>query len=138
MKFVFLLFVSLAIISCASAPIPTSETKMIPTSRIYESRLLSPTGTNSGLVVIKRDAPYFGLNCTNFIFVDGVKVAQIEPAERLELYLSKTEHVLAVSRLPACGGEIRETSVIPDPSTPKVFRVWVDPHGLLQFQRTAL
>jgi hypothetical protein len=138
MRLVSIFIASVVLCGCASSPVPTDKTAAVPMSRIYDGRFNSPVSDGSGRVIIKRDSGYFGVNCANFLSVDGIKVAQIEPAERLELFLSPEEHVIAVSRARACGGEIRELSVTPDATAPKTFRVWVGPNGLLEFQRTAL
>lgn len=128
----------LAVSGCSSTPLATEKTMSVPAERIYDQSYVVPSAGPTGLVIIKRDAGYFGLDCANVVSVDGRKVAQLNPAERLELHLDPKEHVLAVSRGSKCGGEIKELSVTADPSTPKTYRVWVGPNGLLEFGRTAL
>lgn len=136
MQWVTLTSLTLLIASCATDPIPTDQTVVVPTERVYAlDHLLKPMAER-GLIIVKRDKPRLGVNCTNLLYVDGSKVAEIEPAERIELYLSTTEHIIGVKK-PTCGGETIELSVTPSLNEPKTLRVWSDRDGNLQLQRTA-
>jgi hypothetical protein len=125
-----------ALAACATTPAPTAKTAVVPASRIVDATYLTPDATRKAIVIVKRDTARFGLNCDNALFVDGHRVALIEPSERVELYLTPVEHVLSVSK-PTCHGETRELAVTPSESVTKTFRIWSDQDGQLQFQPTA-
>ncbi len=137
MRLVSIAIAATMLTACASSAVPTEKTTLVPASRIYDTRFSDPV-PGSGHIIIKRDTGYIGLDCDNFLSVDGVKIAQLEPSERIEFFLNPEEHVVAASRSRSCGGEIRELSIRPDAHVTKTFRVWVGPNGLLEFQRTAL
>jgi len=127
--------VALIVTGCATTSIPTAQTTLVPSDRIYVTSYLAKS-PGRGMVIVKRDSPRFGLNCKNIIYIDGIEIGQIEPSERLELYLSTTEHIVGVSK-PTCGGELREITVTPSITAPKTLRVWSDQDGHLQLQPTA-
>jgi len=113
----------LAFTACATTPLTLNRTAAVPESRILARQLLSQT-SNSGSLVVKRDSGFMGSACTIRVFVDAVPVADLKPAEKVELFVPLGEHsVVATATGGICGGGTSEAAVVIMPERQRILRI---------------
>jgi hypothetical protein len=113
----------LSLAACATTPLTVNQTAAAPNSRILAPQLLSQT-SNSGSLVVKRDSGFMGSACTIRVFVDAVPVADLRPAEKVELFVALGEHsVVATATSGICGGGTSEAAVVIIPERERILRI---------------
>jgi hypothetical protein len=129
------LFLSLA--ACATTPLMLNQTTSVPQSRVLAPQLLSQT-SNSGSLVVKRDSGFMGSACTIRVFVDAVPVADLKPAEKVELFVPLGEHSVVVTATGAvCGGGTSEAIVQIMPERQRILRIAAGQSGDIFLQPSA-
>jgi hypothetical protein len=73
--------------------------------------------------VIKRDGGFMGSACTIRVFVDAVPVADLRPAEKVELFVPFGERSVIVTPNGICGGGTSETAVVIVPERQRILRI---------------
>ena len=108
--------------ACATTPITLNQAAAVPASRVLAPQLLAQA-LNTGSLVVKRDSGFMGSACTVRVFVDAVPVADLAPAEKVELFVALGEHSVVVTSNGICGGGTSETAVMIMPERQRILRV---------------
>lgn len=77
--------VVLALSGCATAPMPVSEAKPVPSDEIYGFK--SPASKDSGGLTVFRDDGFVGSGCDIMLYIDGQRAAKIGPGEKASFNL---------------------------------------------------
>ncbi len=79
-----------------------------------------------------------GSACTIRVFVDAVPVADLRPAEKVELFIPLGEHVVGATANGAfCGGGVSEAAVVIRPEQQKILRIASGQSGDIYLQPSA-
>jgi hypothetical protein len=132
--FATLLILSLA--ACATQPITIQQASPVPLARILAPQLGSQ-GPHTGSLIIKRDSGFMGSACTIRVFVDAVPVADLAPAEKVELFVALGEHIVGATSNGICGGGAAETAVVIRPEQQRVLRIASGQSGDIYLQPSA-
>ena len=109
----------------------------MPASRVLARQFLAQT-SNSGSLVVKRDSGFMGSACTIRVFVDAVPVADLKPAERVELFVPLGEHSVVVTATGGiCGGGTSEAAVVIMPERQRILRIASGQSGDIFLQPSA-
>ena len=108
--------------ACATTPITLNQAAAVPASRVLAPQLLAQA-SNTGSLVVKRDSGFMGSACTVRVFVDAVPVADLAPAEKVELFVALGEHSVVVTSNGICGGGTSETAVMIMPERQRILRI---------------
>jgi hypothetical protein len=123
--------------ACATRPIAIYQASAVPSSRVLVPQWLSE-GPYTGSLIIKRDAGFMGSACTVRVFVDAVPVADLGPAEKVELFVALGEHVVgAASTGTFCGGGVSEAAVVVRAESQRILRIASGQSGDLYLQPSA-
>ena len=123
--------------ACATTPLTLNQTAVVPDSRILARQFLSQI-SNSGSLVVKRDSGFMGSACTIRVFVDAVPVADLRPAEKVELFVALGEHsVVATATSGICGGGTSEAAVVIMPERQRILRIASGQSGDIFLQPSA-
>jgi len=113
----------LSFTACATTPLTLNQTVAVPESRVLARQLLNQT-SNSGSLVVKRDSGFMGSACTIRVFVDAIPVADLKPAEKVELFMALGDHsVVATATSGICGGGTSEAAVVIMPERQRILRI---------------
>jgi hypothetical protein len=116
-------FFLLSLAACATTPVTVNQAAPVPGSRILAPQLLAQKAY-TGSLVVKRDSGFMGSACTIRVFVDAVPVADLAPAEKVEVFVPFGEHsVVVTSANGICGGGTSETAVVIMPERPRILRI---------------
>jgi len=127
----------LSLSACATTPLTVNQTVAVPESRVLAPQFLSQT-SNSGSLVVKRDSGFMGSACTIRVFVDAVPVADLRPAEKVELFVALGEHsVVATAASTICGGGTSEAAVVIMPERQRILRIASGQSGDIFLQPSA-
>ena len=77
--------VALALSGCATAPMPVSEAKPVPSDEIYGFK--SPASKDSGSLTVFRDDGFVGSGCDIILYIDGQRAAKIGPGQKVSFNL---------------------------------------------------
>src|SRR5690349_21053689 len=105
------MIIFLSLTACATTPLTFNQTVAVPQSRVLAPEFLSQT-SNSGSLVVKRDSGFMGSACTIRVFVDAVPVADLRPAEKIEVFVGFGEHSVVVTTT----GVLTTTLCSPNPT----------------------
>jgi hypothetical protein len=137
MRYLASMTLLLSLAGCATTPLTLKQTAAVPESRVLARQLLSQT-SNSGSLVVKRDSGFMGSACTIRVFVDAVPVADLKPAERVELFVALGEHSVVVTATGGiCGGGTSEAAVIIMPERQRILRIASGQSGDIFLQPSA-
>jgi hypothetical protein len=78
-----------------------------------------------------------GSACTIRVFVDAVPVADLAPAEKVELFVALGEHIVGATSNGICGGGAAETAVVIRPEQQRVLRIASGQSGDIYLQPSA-
>lgn len=131
-----LVVLSLAIAGCATRPISNAESKPVPSIRIIDARYLS-NSPNTGIVTIKRDSGLGGSACTSRVFVNAKPVADLDPTEKVVLYLPENEYVFSAWPNGICGGGMSEVRANVKTGMELNFRIGYGSNGDFTINATA-
>ena len=127
----------LSLSACATTPLTVNQTLAVPKSRVLAPEFLSQT-SNSGSLVVKRDSGFMGSACTIRVFVDAVPVADLRPAEKVELFVALGEHsVVATAATAICGGGTSEAAIVIMPERQRILRIASGQSGDIFLQPSA-
>jgi hypothetical protein len=115
--------------ACATSPVPTGDTSMVPAERLF-NQALTTHSPGCVSVIVKRDSGFLGGGCGTFLYVDGVKVADLHTSERIELCLASGERILSVEPTHCFSSGIRETKATVAPGSHLIFRTGGGDGGL--------
>ena len=134
--FVLLFFILLS--GCASTPISTSDSLLVPDSQILPGgRKFLTQDKNSGQVIIKRDAGFTGSACSTRIYLDAKPVVDLEIAQKFILNLPAGEYIISAEPNGMCGGGLTEVKTTVKQGTQSVFRYGTSGNGSPSIYPTA-
>lgn len=134
---VLALFFFVSFTACATTPLAINQTAAVPETRILAPQLVAQ-GANTGSLVVKRDSGFMGSACAIRVFVDAVPVADLKPAERVEVFVGFGEHSVVVSATGVlCGGGTSETAVVIMPERQRILRIASGQSGDILLQPSA-
>ena len=135
-RFTLLLFF-LWLQACATSPVAINDAAVVPSSRILAPQLLAPA-QYTGSLVIKRDSGFMGSACSIRVFVEATPVADLEPSEKVEIFVPLGEHIVAVTSASSfCGGGVAEVAVIISPERQRILRIGSGQSGDIHLQPSA-
>jgi hypothetical protein len=130
-------FLMLSLTACATTPLTINQTAAVSESRILAPQLLAQA-SNTGSLVVKRDSGFMGSACTIRVFVDAMPVADLRPAEKVEIFVPLGEHSVVVSPNGVlCGGGTSETAVVIMPERQRILRIAAGQSGDIFLQPSA-
>lgn len=129
-------FVFLSLTACATTPLSINHSAMVPSSRILAPQWLTEA-SHAGSLIIKRDGGFMGSACTIRVFVDGVPVADLAPAEKVELFVAFGEHSVVAKPNGICGGGVSEAAVVIMPERQRILRIASGQSGDIFLQPSA-
>ncbi len=122
-KTLFLVFVSGALFTgCASGPVASSQAESVPSSRILTKKWLSPS-PGSGRLIVKRDSGVARAACNIRVYVGKTAVADLGPAEKVELFLPAGDHVIKGETRGICAGGTAEITMAISPKVERIVRI---------------
>lgn len=127
---------ALSMAGCASTPIPTKDAR--PT-RIILDRIITTYSPESATVTVKRDAGSgAGSACLMIIGINGKDIAELAPAEMVNLYPKSGSHILEarISGRGLCGDISESIDVEVKPGQRRIYRVYVDPSTIVRIRPT--
>lgn len=128
---------ALSLGACATQPVSIHQARAVPPARILAPQWLSQSQYTASLI-IKRDTGFMGSACTVRVFVDAQPVADLAPAEKIELFIPFGEHVVgATSTGVLCGGGTSEATVVVRPESQKILRIASGQSGDIHLQPSA-
>ena len=137
MRNLALITLLLSLTACATTPLTVNQTVAVPQTRVLALQLLTQT-SNSGSLVVKRDSGFMGSACTIRVFVDAVPVADLRPAEKVELFVALGEHSVVVTATAGiCGGGTSEAAVLIMPERQRILRIAAGQSGDIFLQPSA-
>lgn len=139
MKKVIVIFIALSLSACASTVVPPSQAKQAPSDRIYKYQNFEKE--QSQLTVV-RDSGFTGGGCYADVFINGEKVATLDPKEKASFALPPGEWAVGAQIMGKglCGqsGQRQERYITLAPSEKKSARVFIDGDGNLDIRPTTL
>jgi hypothetical protein len=133
----FAVLLTLGLAACATSPITVNQASPVPSARILAPQLLS-AAQYTGPLIIKRDSGFMGSACTVRVFIGATPVADLEPAEKIELFVPLGEHVVTASSTGSfCGGGVSEAAVVISPERQKILRIASGQSGDIHLQPSA-
>ena len=132
-----LIFLALILSGCATRPISNAESQPVPSDRIIDTRYLK-SSPNTGIVTVKRgDSGFGGSACTSRVFVNAKPIADLDPAEKVVLYLPADEYILSAWPNGICGGGMSEVRASVKPGIELNFRIGYGSNGDFTINATA-
>jgi hypothetical protein len=132
----FTVIMALLLAACATTPTTIQQASNVPSSRILAAQWVSQA-PYTGSLVIKRDSGFMGSACTIRVFLDGVPVADLAPAEKVEIFVPMGEHIVGVTSNGICGGGVAETAVVIALERQKILRIASGQSGDIYLQPSA-
>jgi len=129
-------FFFLLLTACATTPLTLSQARPVPDSRVLAPEWLTHA-SHTGSLVVKRDSGFMGSACTIRIFVDAVPVADLAPAEKVELFVTFGEHSVVARPNGICGGGTPEAVVVVMPERQRILRIASGQSGDIFLQPSA-
>lgn len=99
LKYIHLVALVVLLTGCATSttPVPISKSIHVKNSYIYNTALFEKSKERSEKVVIVRDDGFMGSALTLPLYINGVRVADIDPKERIEIYLAPKKYMFRIS-----------------------------------------
>ena len=136
MPFLVLFLMLLSLAACATTPLTINQAATVPQTRILAPQFLAQA-SNTGSLLVKRDSGFMGSACTIRVFVDAVPVADLKPAEKVELFVSLGEHSVVATSTGICGGGTSEAAVVIMPERQRILRIASGQSGDIFLQPSA-
>lgn len=84
--------------ACASSPVPTAQAKPVPSDRVFAPAVWLTPCSDCGRLVIKRDGgTMIGAGSSEHALLNGKKIADLWPGEKLTLHLPPGHYVLSAT-----------------------------------------
>ena len=135
-KIVFLGLIGFTLIGCSSSPVSNDAALNVPEQRIYNQDIFIKK-ENSGMVIIKRDKGFVSSACSDSLFVDGVKIADLNPAEKVVIYPLLGKRIFSMVANGVCGGGMVEVEGDVEKSQILTYRIAHSLNGGYGIFRTA-
>jgi hypothetical protein len=124
--------------ACATHPVTVQQAVPVHSSRILAPAQSFTEAPYTGRLVIKRDGGFMGSACTIRVFLDAMPIADLEPEEKVELFVPLGDHIVgATSTQKYCGGGVSEMAVVITAERQKILRIASGQSGDLFLQPSA-
>src|SRR5262249_48994999 len=91
------ILLALLLASCATSPVKTSESRVVPPSRLLPAfSRISQASPHKAPIAIIRDSGSLNVGVRAKLFIDGAPVALLWSGERVEVFLSPGYHIFGV------------------------------------------
>jgi hypothetical protein len=131
MKHTSLILITVFLAGCATSPVKVSESQRVSSDRLLSGfPALAHASPNKARVIVIRDAGVLGAGAPARLSVDGAPVARLWPGKRVEFYLSRGDHIFAVSPDPQLTGALTENSFSFTPGRTYYFRISITESSL--------
>ena len=130
MKSVRLLGVAfaVAIVGCATTPVPDSAASAVPQDRLYAPALARPV-TGGGSINVRRDSGLMGSACSTRVWIDGQPAADLRSSERITIHVEAGDHIVSAQPNALCAGGLVEAQAVVKPGRTARFRVGYGTNG---------
>jgi len=129
----------IALAGCATSPVPSDQAISAPSERLLSHQADLP---GAGKITVIRDSGFLGGGCYATIFLNGGRVAKLDPKEKATFILPPGEWVVgaALEGSGLCGANEKrtETETILKQGQEKFFRVFSAPEAGLDVRPTSL
>jgi len=136
MRYFLAVALVLALSSCATRPVSNDDALPVAGERLLNSQYQSPSA-GTGEVTVKRDSGAFGSACGTRIYVDATPIADINPSEKIVLYLPDGDHILSAWPNGICGGRMSEVRAAVKAGSHTSYRVGYGSNGDFSIDPTA-
>lgn len=128
-------FAVLALVGCATTPLPAEQADPVPAKRLHAFQQQSP---DSAVLVVTRDKGFTGSACNTLLMIDGQLAAEIGSGETARFYLPAGDVILGVNSTSMCGGGLKEREVKLAAGKPKRYRISIDTSMSMDLSPTAM
>lgn len=128
MKKVLPLLAILFLAGCATKPVSNEAAQPVPEKQILNRDLLTEK-ENTGKVIIKRDSGFMGSACFSRVYLDGKEIADLDPAQKIELYPPVGRHIFSAWPKGACGGGMSEQEGMVESGKVIMYRIGYGTNG---------
>lgn len=135
MKRIVISFAAAWLAGCAASPIETSLANPIPAERILNAELTQPKA-GTGSILFKRDWTLVGSGCELRLFVNGKAFADMQIAEKIQIYLPPGKYLVGAKGKALCDVHT-ETEVLITEGKTEVYRVALGGYGEISLHPTA-
>lgn len=135
-RLAILLVLSVALSGCATRPVPNESAVPVPIERVLDATFLTPVA-DVGVVTVKRDRGIGGSACSSRVYVNAKPVADIDPSEKVVLYLAAGDYIIGAWPNGLCGGGLSEVRANVKPDVPLTFRIGYGSNGDFSIQPTS-
>ncbi|UNH29314.1 hypothetical protein MNY64_17860 (plasmid) [Moellerella wisconsensis] len=122
-KILLTILVSIGLSACSTNRLDAVASKEVPIERMYwESGRESSNGDS--VIIVKRDSGPTYSACTANIFFQGTRVSELEPGEKVTMYVNSGEYVIGEFLSGAgCLPFLKTLVAVIKPNSNNVFRV---------------
>lgn len=91
----------------------------------------------AGMLIVKRDRGLMGSGCDASVYIDGEKIGELSPGEKLTMYVPAGERMIAAVNGSLCGGAVNEAAVVIAKEQQRTYRIAIGDAGAIFLQPTA-
>ncbi|MGJ0125949.1 hypothetical protein [Pantoea sp. RHCKP32] len=139
MKKSAILITALLLTGCSTAVVPPGEAITAPNDRVFKYQ--SSSAGDSALTII-RDSGMIGAGCFATVYINGERVAKLNPKEKATFYLPTGEWAIGANvegnGLCAFSGERQERYISLKSGEHKAARVFTGDDGVMDIRPTTL
>lgn len=119
---------AIAIVGCATTPVPDSATSSVPTDRLYAPAMARPV-TGGGSINVRRDSGLMGSACSTRVWINGQPAADLRTSERITIHVEAGDHIVSAQPNALCAGGLVEAQAVVRPGRTARFRVGYGTNG---------
>jgi hypothetical protein len=124
-----------ALVSCATEPMPTSAAVAVPLERIFNPALTKQR-PGTGSLIVKRDPGFKGSICAFRLHEGGKLFAEILPGEKVQIYLAPGDHIIGLKTDMMCDNNIEASVTLTEGQT-RTYRAGMGGNNELLLHPTA-
>lgn len=133
-KLIAITAAAIALAGCATTPTPIADARPVPAERIYVTNQLPAQGNAHATFV--RDSGMFGGALSLHVYVDGTKLASLDPGESTDLVIAPGERILGVMPTNFLGAaSLKSIEQNLKPNQRYFYRLLIDTSGQASIQR---
>ncbi|QXO42224.1 hypothetical protein JA116_16795 [Morganella morganii] len=140
MKKSFPLLAVLFIAGCSTSAVNQSTAKLAPSEQVFLYQIKSSEYSSS--ITVVRDTGLHGAACLSTVYIDGIKAAKLDTAEKVTFYIQPGNHVIGAGFEKEglfCGDRVRqERDITIKADESRAYRVFTDQDGNIDIRSTTL
>lgn len=134
----FLLITSSLLVGCASTPMSTADSPLIPNTQVLaDGKKFLTQDKNSGQIIVKRDGGFNGSACSTRIYIDAKAVADIDVTQKAVFNVPTGDYIISAEPNGICGGGLTEVKATVRQGSQSVFRYGTSGNGSPSIYPTA-